>query len=164
MTTKRVHMISLGCPKNRVDSEVMVGLIQGDAAIRDGRPMPMRADIVVVNTCGFIENAKKESIDTILGDDQPQADRGAASTRWSSRGVWRSATPPSWRQELPEVDAFLGTKTFTSINRALRGRARLAHLHRARQLFDVATRVARTNTIRGGTAYLKIAEGCSRKL
>ena len=58
-------MISLGCPKNRVDSEVMVGLIQNDEDF-EMTPEVEAADIVVVNTCGFIENAKEESIQAIL--------------------------------------------------------------------------------------------------
>ncbi|MEM1350480.1 MAG: 30S ribosomal protein S12 methylthiotransferase RimO, partial [Myxococcota bacterium] len=62
---KKVHMISLGCPKNRVDSEVMVGLIQQDGTF-DMVANAQEADIVVVNTCGFIDAAKEESIDTIL--------------------------------------------------------------------------------------------------
>jgi len=62
--TERIHFISLGCPKNRVDSEVMVGVAQdrGFKPTDDAED----ADVIVVNTCGFIEAAKRESIETIL--------------------------------------------------------------------------------------------------
>ncbi len=157
-TTKRVHMISLGCPKNRVDSEVMVGLIQKD---QDFTMVPDAddADIVVVNTCGFIDNAKKESIDTILemvdlkekGLLEKVVVTGCLSQRYSDE----------LEVELPEVDTFLGTKTFTEINRALRGELDEKSYIQPGS-FLMSNESARTNTIRGGTAYLKIAEGCSR--
>ena len=118
MTTKRVHMISLGCPKNRVDSEVMVGLIQSDQQfemVGDAE----RADIVVVNTCGFIESAKKESIDTIL-EMVDLKDRGLLD-KVVVTGCLAQRYASELEQELPEVDAFLGTKTFTEIGRALKG-------------------------------------------
>ena len=61
---ERVHLISLGCPKNRVDSEVMVGKLQGGAfTLVDD---PESADVIVVNTCSFIQPATEESIDTVL--------------------------------------------------------------------------------------------------
>ena len=157
-TKKRVHMISLGCPKNRVDSEVMVGLIQADQDFEmvsdaDG------ADIVVVNTCGFIDNAKKESIDTILemvdlkerGALEKVVVTGCLSQRYSDDLV----------REIPEVDSYLGTSTFTEIKRALRGELDQKSYIQPGS-FLMSNEVARTNTIRGGTAYLKIAEGCSR--
>jgi ribosomal protein S12 methylthiotransferase len=61
---RRIHFVSLGCPKNRVDSEVMLGIAEraGFAHVSE----PEQAEVIVVNTCGFIEAAKQESIDTIL--------------------------------------------------------------------------------------------------
>ena len=151
-------MVSLGCPKNRVDSEVMVGLIQQDeefvmvADVED-------ADIVVVNTCGFIDAAKEESVDTIMemvhrknaGRLQKVVVSGCLSQRYSGE----------LEKEIPELDAILGTQTFTSINKALRGQLEnKTYIQPGSFIMDAE--VARTNTIRGGTAYLKIAEGCSR--
>jgi ribosomal protein S12 methylthiotransferase len=156
--TKKVHMISLGCPKNRVDSEVMVGMIQGDGGF-ELVGSPEEADVVVVNTCGFIESAKKESVDTILEMINLKQDgllervvvTGCLSQRYSKELV----------QELPEVDTFLGTQTFPMITRALRGELdQRAYIQPGS--FLMSQEVARTNTVRGGTAYLKIAEGCSR--
>ena len=63
-TTKKVHLVSLGCPKNRVDSEVMVGtLLQSAFVLVDD---PADAEVIVVNTCSFIQPATEESIDTVL--------------------------------------------------------------------------------------------------
>jgi ribosomal protein S12 methylthiotransferase len=151
-------MVSLGCPKNRVDSEVMVGLIQSDGEF-DMVPEADGADIVVVNTCGFIDSAKEESINTIIemierknrGDLSKVVVTGCLAQRYSDDLV----------AELPEVDTFLGTKTFTAINDALKGKLEdRAYIQPGSFIMDAE--VARTNTIRGGTAYLKIAEGCSR--
>ncbi len=156
--SKKVHMVSLGCPKNRVDSEVMVGLIQEDETfemVGDSE----EADIVVVNTCGFIDAAKEESVDTILemvdkkkrGDLSRVVVTGCLSQRYSEE----------LEVEIPEVDAMLGTKTFTSINDALHGNLEdKSYIQPGSFIMD--HEVARTNTVRGGTAYLKIAEGCSR--
>ena len=158
MSRKKVHMISLGCPKNRVDSEVMVGLIQdeNDFELTDEVG---DADIAVVNTCGFIEDSKEESIEHILemterkgsGDLDKVVVTGCLSQRYSEE----------LEKEIPEVDTFLGTKTFTSINEALRGELdEKSYIRDGSFIMD--NEVSRTNTIRGGTAYLKIAEGCSR--
>ena len=156
--TKKVHMISLGCPKNRVDSEVMVGLIQQDqefALVGDA----LDADIVVINTCGFIENAKQESIDTIL--EMVELKTQGSLEKVVVTGCLSQRYGQELEEGLPEVDAFLGTKTFTSINQALRGTlGQKSYIQPGSFLMD--HEVARTNTIRGGTAYLKIAEGCSR--
>lgn len=156
--SKKVHMVSLGCPKNRVDSEVMVGLIQGDETFEMVGEAG-EADIVVVNTCGFIDQAKEESVNTILemverkkrGELGKVVVTGCLSQRYSG----------DLEVEIPEVDAILGTKTFTSINDALHGRLEQKSYIQPGS-FIMNHEVARTNTVRGGTAYLKIAEGCSR--
>ncbi len=158
MTDKKVHMVSLGCPKNRVDSEVMVGMIQEDGAF-EMVDSSEEADIVVVNTCGFIDDAKEESVDTIMemvhrkqaGDLSKVVVTGCLSQRYSG----------DLEKEIPEVDAILGTKTFTAINDALHGNLeQKSYIQPGSFIMD--HEVARTNTVRGGTAYLKIAEGCSR--
>lgn len=156
--TKKVHMISLGCPKNRVDSEVMVGLLDADESFSMVGDLE-NADIVVVNTCGFIDAAKEESVDTILemvkrkseGQIQKVVVTGCLSQRYHEDLV----------KEIPEVDTFLGTKTFTAIGDALHGKIKeKAFIQPGSYIMDANS--ARINTIRGGTSYLKIAEGCSR--
>lgn len=155
---KKVHMISLGCPKNRVDTEVMVGLLNSDEAFEVVSNID-EADVVVVNTCGFIDAAKEESIDTILEMTKRKADgllrevvvTGCLSQRYSENLV----------KEIPEVDTYLGTKTFTAIGDVLHGRVKeKALITPGSYIMDANT--LRPNTIRGGTAYLKISEGCSR--
>ena len=155
---KRVHMVSLGCPKNRVDSEVMVGLIQQDTDF-DMVGDAEGADIVVVNTCGFIESAKQESIETIL--EMVQCKQSGSLEKVIVTGCLSQRYSGDLELELPEVDTFLGTKTFTEINRALRGELDQRSYIQPGS-FLMSDESARTNTIRGGTAYLKIAEGCSR--
>ncbi|MFU8802586.1 MAG: 30S ribosomal protein S12 methylthiotransferase RimO [Bradymonadaceae bacterium] len=156
--SKKVHMVSLGCPKNRVDSEVMVGLIQTDGEFEmtgdvDG------ADIVVVNTCGFIDAAKEESVNTIL--EMIELKNQGRLSKVVVTGCLSQRYSGDLEKELPEVDAFLGTKTFTAINDALSGKlSEKTYIQPGSFIMD--HEVARTNTIRGGTAYLKIAEGCSR--
>lgn len=151
-------MVSLGCPKNRVDSEVMVGLIQGDGEF-DMIGEADDADIVVVNTCGFIDSAKEESINTIL-EMVERKNRGELS-KVVVTGCLAQRYSEDLLKEIPEVDTFLGTKTFTAINDALKGKLEdRAYIQPGSFIMD--SEVARTNTIRGGTAYLKIAEGCSR--
>ncbi|MEM1347734.1 MAG: 30S ribosomal protein S12 methylthiotransferase RimO [Myxococcota bacterium] len=158
MTTKNVHMISLGCPKNRVDSEVMVGLIQQDHDFEMVADVKS-ADIVVVNTCGFIESAKEESVDTIL--EMLELKGTGALDKVVVTGCLAQRYAGDLERELPHVDAFLGTKTFTAINSALRGELD-ARTYIEPGSFLMSNEVARTNTVRGGSAYLKIAEGCAR--
>ncbi|MGM0558098.1 MAG: 30S ribosomal protein S12 methylthiotransferase RimO [Myxococcota bacterium] len=155
---KKVHMVSLGCPKNRVDSEVMVGMIQ-DEGEYDMVGTPDDADIVVVNTCGFIEDAKRESIDTIL--EMVERKNVGLLDKVVVSGCLSQRYSGDLENEIPEVDAILGTKTFTAINDALKGElAEKTYVQPGSFIMD--HEVSRTNTIRGGTAYLKIAEGCSR--
>ena len=102
---KKVGFVSLGCPKNLVDSEVMMGqLAEAGYEITNDAD---QADTVVVNTCGFIESAKQESVDAIL-----------EATRWKSEGkatrvIVAGCLVERYRddlmKELPEVDAFIGT-------------------------------------------------------
>lgn len=156
--SKKVHMVSLGCPKNRVDSEVMVGLIQDEGEFEMVADVD-QADIVVVNTCGFIEAAKEESVDTIM--EMVGRKNSGALDRVVVSGCLSQRYSGELEAEIPELDAILGTKTFTAINQALKGElAEKTYVQPGSFIMD--HEVARTNTIRGGTAYLKIAEGCSR--
>ncbi len=155
---KKVHMISLGCPKNRVDSEVMVGLIQGDGEFDMVSDID-DADIVVVNTCGFIDAAKEESVNTIL--EMVELKNQGRLNKVVVTGCLSQRFSGDIEREIPEVDAILGTQTFTSINKALHGTLEnKTYIQPGSFIMD--SEIARTNTVRGGTAYLKIAEGCSR--
>jgi ribosomal protein S12 methylthiotransferase len=157
----RVHFRSLGCPKNRLDSEVMLGtLALGGYAIAERLE---DADVVVVNTCSFIESAREESIEAILE---------VADLRESGRlralvvaGCLPQRYGADLAKELPEVDAFVGTGHFqeitTILDDALAGRGRGVYVDAGRtHLYDEqAPRVLIGPT---HSAYLKISEGCDR--
>jgi ribosomal protein S12 methylthiotransferase len=157
----RVYFRSLGCPKNRLDSEVMIGtLALGGYAIAERLE---DADVVVVNTCSFIESAREESIEAILE---------VAGLRESGRlrGLVVAGCLPQryggeLAKELPEVDAFVGTGHFqditTILDDALAGRGRGVYVDAGRtHLYDEQD----PRVLIGPThsAYLKISEGCDR--
>jgi ribosomal protein S12 methylthiotransferase len=156
-----VYFRSLGCPKNQLDTEVMLGSL----ALR-GFAIAERledADVAVVNTCSFIESAREESIEAILE---------VADLRESGRlralvvaGCLPQRYGAELAKELPEVDAFVGTAAFTEIapilEDALAGRSRGVYVEAGRtQLYDDAT--PRLLVGPGHSAYVKIAEGCDR--
>jgi ribosomal protein S12 methylthiotransferase len=115
MTTTRVYLHTLGCPKNRVDSEVMLGTLAG-AGYRLERD-PARADVIVVNTCGFIESAKEESVDAIVELAGMKQEGRCKKLVVTGCLVQRHAEELS--AELPEVDHFLGTGAYADIARVV---------------------------------------------
>ncbi len=156
---KKVHVVSLGCPKNRVDSEIMIGLMRGDGYTLVSEPD--EADCIVVNTCAFIDSAKEESIDTILEMAQFKQAAGGKAERLIVTGCMAQRYGDELQAGMPEVDTFLGTNEFQRINQALSGSLpQRAYISEGSYLY--ASRDDRVNTARGGTSYLKIAEGCNR--
>src|SRR3979409_1119287 len=107
----KVGFISLGCPKNLVDSEVMMGQLKqkGYEITADAA----EADTVVVNTCGFIESAKQESIETIL--EAARLKTGGKATRLIVAGCLVERYRDELKAEMPEVDAFIGTSQINEI-------------------------------------------------
>jgi ribosomal protein S12 methylthiotransferase len=151
----RVYMHTLGCPKNRVDSEVMLGTL-ADAGFRLVQA-PGEADVIVVNTCGFIESAKEESIAAIveLADEK-------ASGRCKKLVVAGCLTQRYHAElsaELPEVDHFVGTGAYQDIARIVAD-AQAARVIVPDPDFVHAASTPRVNSLPSHTAYLKIAEGC----
>jgi ribosomal protein S12 methylthiotransferase len=149
--------VSLGCPKNRVDSEVMLGVARdaGFAHVDDAAG----ADVIVVNTCGFIGEAKKESIDAIL-EMAEQKDKGRCR-RLVVAGCLSQRHPEELAREMPEVDHFLGSSDMLKLGEVLSGRAdRMLVGNPADWL--VAASSPRALSTPGGSAYVKIAEGCNR--
>jgi len=151
-----VGMVSLGCPKNLVDGEVMLGHLAraGHAVVPDGR-----ARVVVVNTCGFIEDAKRESIDAIL-EQVARKGRGEID-RVVVAGCMVQKYGRELAREIPEVDAFVGLDELDEIPAAAAGlpsRPRFTEKPLATRLYDdAAPRIVST---RRGYAYLKVGEGC----
>jgi ribosomal protein S12 methylthiotransferase len=101
----KIGLVSLGCPKNLVDGEVMLGLAQ--QAGHEITPDSHQADVIVVNTCAFIDNAKQESIDAIL--EMAQLKRDGKCARLVVTGCLAERYRDELQREIPEIDAFLGT-------------------------------------------------------
>jgi len=154
---KTIHFVSLGCPKNRVDSEVMVGV-----ARREGYELVEeadQADTIVVNTCGFIGEAKKESIETIF--ELSELKTQGACTRLVVTGCLSQRYPTELSSQMPEVDHFLGSSDMLKLGDVLRGGAdRMLVGHPA----DWVISAGDPRVITGSpvSAYVKIAEGCNR--
>jgi ribosomal protein S12 methylthiotransferase len=113
----KIGLISLGCPKNLVDSEVMLGLAQsaGHELTND----PSSADVLVVNTCAFIDSAKQESIDAIL--EMAELKKQAPGRRLVVTGCLAERYREELKAEIPEIDALLGTGEVPDIVRAIGG-------------------------------------------
>src|SRR5438477_5530458 len=115
----KIGLVSLGCPKNLVDSEVMLGLAQ-DAGHELTRH-PEAADVLVVNTCAFIDKAKQESIDAIL--EMAQHKKDGTAQRLIVTGCLAERYRDELKKEIPEIDAVLGTGEVPEIVNAIGGAA-----------------------------------------
>ena len=153
----KIGMVSLGCPKNLVDSEVMLGLIrEKQLEITND---PAEADLIIVNTCGFIESAKEESINTVL--QMAEYKQNGSCKYLVMTGCLGQRYADELFESMPEVDAIVGTDSFTDIgwviDQVMAGK-RLKHLQKLESK-NVAM-PSRMLTTPGYMAYLKIAEGC----
>jgi ribosomal protein S12 methylthiotransferase len=168
----KIGLISLGCPKNLVDSEVMLGLAQqaGHELTRDAAG----ADVLVVNTCAFIDSAKQESIDAIL--EMAQHKKDGSCRRLIVTGCMAERYRDELKREIPEIDAVLGTGEVPEIVGAIGAddRAQLTPGAAAPLLFHRAAPGTRPTYLYGADtprllatprhyAYIKIAEGCDYK-
>ncbi|MCC6217435.1 MAG: 30S ribosomal protein S12 methylthiotransferase RimO [Polyangiaceae bacterium] len=155
---RTLHLVSLGCPKNRVDSEVMLGVAseRGLTHVDD----PAEADVIVVNTCGFIDAARRESVDTILELAQWK-ERGRCSELVVT-GCLVQRHADELARELPEVDHLLGSSDALALSRVLAGDApRLLVGSPADWVIRASD--PRRLTTRGASAWVKLAEGCDRR-
>jgi ribosomal protein S12 methylthiotransferase len=160
----KIGFVSLGCPKNLVDGEVMLGMAQ--QAGHEITPDAQDADVLVVNTCAFIDNAKQESIDAIL--EMAQMKRDGKASRLVVTGCLAERYREELRHEIPEIDALLGTGELPGIvealspagdGRAARGDVRPLTLYKKpTYLYDAST--PRLVTTPKHFAYVKVAEGC----
>ncbi|MGB9802867.1 MAG: 30S ribosomal protein S12 methylthiotransferase RimO [Desulfofundulus sp.] len=154
----RIGMVSLGCAKNLVDTELMLGqLAAAGFAIT---PHPEEADVLIVNTCGFITPAKEESIDQIL--EMAQYKREGRCRVLLVTGCLAQRYSGELMDEMPEVDGVLGTgminRVVDVVRRTLAGERVVAV---GEPGFDYDADLPRIRTTGGHTAYVKIAEGCS---
>ncbi len=149
--SKKLHLVSLGCTKNLVDSEVMLGRLQ-EYEITDDNT---EADVIIVNTCGFIDAAKEESINTVLNlHDERKKDSvlvmaGCLSERYKEELM----------QELPEIDIFTGVGDYEKID-ALIAKKQSTF---SPEVYLATEESGRVITGSNYHAYIKIAEGCNQQ-
>jgi len=156
-------MVSLGCPKNAVDTELVLGDLQGDEY--EITSDQKEADVIIVNTCGFIESSKKESIDAILemaalktdGKCKKLVVTGCLSERYSDELL----------KEIPEIDHMLGVNQYPRLKQILKEsdsqkeNTTINHVHEPAEYFE--SYMNRVLTTPFYSAYLKLGEGCSNK-
>jgi len=154
-TAKTLHLVSLGCPKNRVDSEVMLGSLLADGYRLEEDPA--RAEVIIINSCAFIGEAKQESIDAIFEHAQYK-ETGSCRTLVVT-GCLTQRYAEVLQAEMPEVDHFVGTGAYQRIASIIRGERDRAVVPDPDFVHDSTT--PRLNSMPGFTAYLKVSEGCN---
>jgi ribosomal protein S12 methylthiotransferase len=155
--TEKVKVVTLGCEKNLVDSEIMAGLIDGRGyELVDDRE---EATVIIVNTCGFIDAAKEESVNTIL--DMAELKQTANLKALIVSGCLTQRYKQELMEEMPEIDGIVGTGDFNKINdiidEALAGKKPILV---GNPVFNYEEALPRRVTTPRYTAYVKIAEGC----
>lgn len=158
---KSVHFVSLGCPKNLVDSEIMLGQL-----LKDGYKVVGEADeaeTVVINTCGFIESAKQESISKIL--ETAEFKNSGKLKNLVVTGCLTQRYKDELVKELPEVDVFIGSGEFQNISKILKDKDSGSD---KKEFFHLPTYLQQEDTPRVNSgpfyrAYLKISEGCKKR-
>ncbi len=144
----KVNIVTLGCSKNLVDSEVMLTQLKGNSIDTTHEAKEDDANIVIVNTCGFIDNAKQESIDTILRYADAKSE-GLVEKLYVT-GCLSQRYKDDLEKEIPQVDAFFGTRDLPLL------------LKRFKADYKKELVGERVLTSAGHYAYVKIAEGCDR--
>lgn len=160
MAKYKVGMVSLGCDKNRVDSEIMLGVMNKEYEITNN---PKEADIIIVNTCGFIEKAKQESIDTILEMANYKTKHNCKLL--IATGCLTQRYGKELQELMPEIDIMLGVNDYTKIDKLIREfilkenmQDKFAEVNYSDENINEGERVLTTDN---STAYLRIAEGCN---
>lgn len=162
----KLLFISLGCDKNLVDTEFMLGMIR-DAGGIGGEPIVLtddeyEADIIIINTCCFIGDAKEESINTIL--EMAEHKKDAALKALIVTGCLAQRYQDEIRKEIPEVDAILGTNSYEDVVNAIRKALSGEFYENFKALEGLPHITAKRSVTTGGHfAHLKIAEGCNKR-
>lgn len=157
----KVHFVSLGCPKNLVDSEIMAGTLlkEGYAVVSDEN----EAETVIVNTCGFIEDSKTESIQKIL--EMAELKKNGNLKKLVVAGCLTQRYKDELVEGLPEADIFVGSGEFQNIAKILssnnNGDKRKTYFNLPTYLQEEST--PRVNSQPGHRAYIKISEGCLKR-
>ncbi len=163
---QRIYFVSLGCPKNQVDTELMLGQVQ--AAGHSLVDAPEGADVIVINTCAFIDAAKEESVDTILEMAQHKQ---SGAQKLIVTGCLAQRYADELANDIPEIDHILGSSDFPSIAKALgKGTTVQARKRKGLPVIQVAETPSyiydhdapRVRIGARHSAYVKVAEGCDR--
>lgn len=154
--SKKLHLISLGCTKNLVDSEVMLGRLSTYENTQD----VSEADVVIVNTCGFIEAAKQESIQTLLNALEVKKD-GAILV---ASGCLSERYAKELKQEIPEIDIITGVGDYDKIDAMIEERKNGQKVCQSQNGVFLADETTK-RVISGSKihAYIKLSEGCNQK-
>ena len=146
----KVDVITMGCSKNLIDSERLMAMLEGTGITVRHNPERVKADVAVVNTCGFIGDAKEESIEMIL--EMTKAKQEGLIKSLFVMGCLSQRYPEELKESIPEVDGWYGKFDWPGIVRTLKGDD--SKIHRP---WD------RVVTTRSHSAYVKISEGCNRR-
>lgn len=154
----KVGMVSLGCDKNRVDSEIILGKMSNEYEITNN---PKNADIIIVNTCGFIESAKQESIDTIL--EMAEYKNTHKCKLLIATGCLTQRYGDDLAKLIPEIDIMMGVNDYNKINEFItdfiEGNKRALEL--VNYSDEIINEGERILTTQNQSAYIRIAEGCN---
>lgn len=155
--SRRIHFVSLGCAKNRVDTEIMLGVSDGSGyeVVED----PSSADVIVVNTCGFIGPAKEESVETIL--EMAHYKEAGACRKLVVSGCLAQRYVGQLADEMPEVDHFLGSSDMLRLGDVLGGTPERLLVGNPAD-YTIRATDPRQLTQTAHSAFVKIAEGCNR--
>lgn len=165
MSKKKIHFVSLGCPKNRVDTEVMVGVALNQGGGHKGgfelTDDAGEAEVIVVNTCGFIGEAKRESIETIF--ELAELKKVGSLKKLVVAGCLSQRYPQELAAQMPEVDHFLGTSDMLALSKVLDAKSKAERMLVGNPA-DWVIRASDPRVVTGSlkSAYVKIAEGCNR--
>ena len=161
-----VGLISLGCAKNLIDSEIMIGHLQEAGMAMT--PDPELADVLIVNTCSFIDNAKQESIDAIFGAVDDREDEPSARRKIIVAGCLSQRFSKELPELMPEIDAFIGLDQITSVAPVIEGllkkdddQPEAENLVSKKPVYIPDYDTPRFRLTPTHTAYIKIAEGCN---
>lgn len=159
MKNKKLLFISLGCDKNLVDSEFMIGMLATEGVVLCDDET--EADIIIINSCCFINDAKEESINTIL--EMAEYKKNGKCKALIVTGCLSQRYQDEIKKEIPEVDAILGTNSYDSICEAVKETLN-QHFYKNVATLEGLPKLTnkRTITTGGHFAYLKIAEGCNK--
>ncbi len=156
MSVRKVYMLGLGCPKNQVDAELMLGkaVAEGHQIVDD----PDQADVLVVNTCSFIDAAREESVAAVL---ELAGKKAAGGQRLVVTGCLAERYGAELVTELPEVDAFVGTGALAEFPEALNAGG--GRLFKGDKHYLPAASMERRLGDFDGSAYVKVSEGCDHE-